>query len=159
MIGVREDGCKELLAVSNGYRESTDSWSEVLRDLKDRGMNEPKLVTADGAPGMWAALRDVFPGAEEQRCWVHCIANVLDALPKRVQPRAKTMLHEAMEAPTRGDATLAIDAFVAEFEPKWPKAAGKLTQDATSCSRSTPSPPSTGGTYGPRTQSSRALRR
>ncbi len=129
IIGVREDGRKELLAVEDGYRESTDSWAEVLRDLKARAINEPKLVTGDGALGLWGALRDVFPHAREQRCWVHKIANVLDALPKRVQPRAKGMLHEAMEAPTRAQAGRAIEAFVAEFEPKWPKAAEKLTKD------------------------------
>ncbi len=129
VIGVREDGRKELLAVEDGYRESTDSWADVLRDLKQRGMSEPKLVTADGALGLWGALRDVFPHAREQRCWVHKIANALDALPKRVQPRAKGMPHEAMEAPCRADASRAIDAFVAEFEPKWPKAAEKLTKD------------------------------
>jgi len=129
IIGVREDGAKELLAVEDGYRESTDSWAEVLRDLKARGMSEPRLVTGDGALGMWGALRDVFPHAREQRCWVHKTANVLDALPKRVQPQAKRMLHEMVEAPTRQDASRAIDAFVAEFEPKWPKAAAKLTKD------------------------------
>ena len=129
IIGVREDGRKELLAVEDGYRESTDSWAEVLRDLKARGVSEPKLVTGDGALGLWGALADVFPGAGEQRCWVHKIANALDALPKRVQPHAKGMLHEAMEAPSRADANRAIDAFVAEFEPKWPKAAAKLVKD------------------------------
>src|SRR3954447_19892062 len=104
IIGVREDGAKELLAVEDGYRESTDSWAEVLRDLKVRGMSEPKLVTGDGALGMWGALRDVFPHAREQRCWVHKTANVLDALPKRVQPQAKRMLHETVEAAPRQDA-------------------------------------------------------
>ena len=87
MIGVREDGVKELLAVEDGYRESTESWASVMRDLKDRGLNEPKLVVGDGALGTWAALRDVFPGARRQACWVHKIARVLDALPKRLQPR------------------------------------------------------------------------
>jgi putative transposase len=129
IIGVRDDGAKELLAVEDGYRESTDSWAEVLRDLKARGMSEPRLVTGDGALGMWGALRDVFPHASEQRCWVHKTANVLDALPKRVQPQAKRMLHEMVKAATRKDASRAIDAFVAEFEPKWPKAAAKLTKD------------------------------
>ncbi len=129
IIGVREDGRKELLAVEDGYRESTDSWAEVLRGLKARGVNEPRLVTGDGALGLWGALADVFPGAGEQRCWVHKIANALDALPKRAQPQAKRMLHEAMEAPSRADANRAIDAFVAEFEPKWPKAAEKLVKD------------------------------
>ena len=102
VIGVREDGEKELLAVEDGYRESEDSWAAVFRDLRDRGMNEPKLVTGDGALGAWAALRTVFAGAREQRCWVHKTANVLDALPKRLQPRAKTLLHEMAEAPTPG---------------------------------------------------------
>ncbi len=129
IIGVREDGRKELSAVEDGYRESSDSWAEVLRDLKARGISEPKLVTGDGALGLWAALRDVFPHTREQRCWVHKIANALDALPKRVHPQAKRMLHEAMEAPTRKDANHAIDAFVTEFEAKWPKAAEKLTKD------------------------------
>lgn len=129
IIGVREDGAKELLAVEDGYRESSDSWAELLRDLKARGMSEPKLVTGDGALGMWGALRDVFPHAREQRCWVHKTANVLDALPKRVQPQAKRMLHEIVEAATRKDASRAIDAFACEFEAKWPKAAAKLTKD------------------------------
>ena len=129
IIGVREDGRKELLAVEDGYRESSDSWAEVLRDLNARGMSEPKLVTGDGALGLWAALADVFPHAREQRCWVHKTANVLDALPKRVQPQAKRMLHEIVEGATRKDAGQAIGAFVAEFEPKWPKAAEKLTKD------------------------------
>jgi putative transposase len=74
VIGVREDGVKELLAVEDGYRESTDSWAQVLRDLRDRGLTEPRLVTGDGALGAWAALRDVFPGAGEQRCWVHSVS-------------------------------------------------------------------------------------
>jgi putative transposase len=103
VIGVREDGVKELLAVEDGYRESTDSWSAVFRDLKARGMNEPKLVTGDGALGAWAALRNVFPKTREQQCWVHKTANVLDALPKRLQPRAKSVLHEMAEAPARSD--------------------------------------------------------
>jgi transposase-like protein len=129
VIGVREDGTKELLAVEDGYRESTESWGAVLRDMKRRGLNEPKLVVGDGALGAWAALRDVFPGAAEQRCWVHKIANVLDALPKRLQPRAKGVLHEIMEAPTRADANRALEAFREEFDAKYPKAVGKLDKD------------------------------
>jgi transposase-like protein len=82
VIGVREDGTKELLAVEDGYRESSELWAGVMRDLKARGANEPKLVVGDGALGTWATLRDVFPGARRQACWVHAIANVLDALPK-----------------------------------------------------------------------------
>jgi transposase-like protein len=129
VIGVREDGVKELLAVEDGYRESTDSWAAVLRDLRDRGLNEPKLVTGDGALGAWAALRDVFAGAGEQRCWVHKIANVLDALPKRLQPRAKTLLHEMMEAPTERDARAARETFREQSAAKYPKAVDKLDRD------------------------------
>ena len=129
VIGVREDGEKELLAVEDGYRESEDSWSAVFRDLRDRGMNEPKLVTGDGALGAWVALRSVFPGAREQRCWVHKTANVLDALPKRLQPRAKTLLHEMAEAPSRADARKALERFRDEFDAKYPKAVAKLDKD------------------------------
>ena len=129
VIGVREDGCKELLAVEDGYRESEDSWSAVFRDLRDRGMNEPKLVTGDGALGAWAALRSVFPATTEQRCWVHKTANVLDALPKRLQPRAKTLLHEMAEAPSRADARKALERFRSEFDAKYPKAVAKLEKD------------------------------
>ncbi len=129
VIGVREDGCKELLAVEDGYRESEDSWAAVFRDLRDRGLGEPKLVTGDGALGAWAALRNVFPAATEQRCWVHKTANVLDALPKRLQPRAKGMLHEMAEAPTRADARKALERFRDEFDAKYPKAVAKLDKD------------------------------
>jgi len=129
VIGVREDGVKELLAVEDGYRESTESWSAVMRDLKERGINEPKLVVGDGALGIWAALRDVFPHARRQACWVHAIANVLDVLPKRLQPRAKTMLHEIMEAPTRSEAGHARQRFREEFDAKYPKAIAKLDRD------------------------------
>src|SRR6202050_2160755 len=118
VIGVREDGEKELLAVEDGYRESTDSWAAVLRDLRDRGLNCPKLGTGD-----------VFPDAAEQRCWVHKTANTLDALPKRLQPRAKTLLHEIIEAPTRADAKRALEAFRGEFDAKYPKAVAKLDKD------------------------------
>jgi putative transposase len=129
VIGVREDGEKELLAVEDGYRESTDSWSAVFRDLKARDMNEPKLVTGDGALGAWAALRNVFPTAREQQCWVHKTANVLDALPKRLQPRAKSLLHEMAEAPARADAKAALERFREEFDAKYPKAVAKLDRD------------------------------
>ncbi len=129
VIGVREDGVKELLAVEDGYRESTESWAGVMRDLKARGLNEPTLVIGDGALGTWAALRDVFPAARKQTCWVHKIARVLDALPKRLQPRAKGMLHEIMEAPSRADARQALERFRGEFDAKYPKAVAKLDKD------------------------------
>src|SRR3954464_4046108 len=129
VIGVREDGVKELLAVEDGYRESAESWAAVMRDLKDRGLNEPELVIGDGALGTWAALRDVFPGARRQARWVHKIARVLDALPKRLQPDAKKLLHEMMEAPSRADARLARERFREQFDAKYPKAVAKLDQD------------------------------
>ncbi|MBA3865235.1 MAG: IS256 family transposase [Solirubrobacterales bacterium] len=133
-VRLGEDGEKELLAVEDGYRESTDSWAAVLRDLRERGMNEPKLVSGDGALGAWAALRDVFPEAKEQRCWVHKTANVLDALPKRLQPRAKGLLHEMAEAPGRTDAEAALGRFRSEFDAKYPKAVAKLDKDWTQLS-------------------------
>src|SRR5436190_9733282 len=129
VIGVREDGTKELLAVEDGYRESTESWSGVFRDLKRRGLNEPKLVVGDGALGAWAALRDVFPGAGEQRCWFHAAGNVIDCLPKRLQPRAKGLLSEIIEAPTRRDAQHALEVFREEYGAKYPKALQKLDRD------------------------------
>jgi putative transposase len=129
VIGVREDGVKELLAVEDGYRESTESWAAVFRDLKRRGLNEPKLVVGDGALGAWAALRDVFPGAGEQRCWFHAAGNVIDALPRRLQPRAKGLLNEIIEAPTRKDATRALEVFREEYGSKYPKALAKLDRD------------------------------
>ena len=128
VIGVREDGAKELLAVEEDPGVD-GSWAAVLRDLRERGMNEPKLVSGDGTLGAWAALRDVFPQAKEQRCWVHKTANVLDALPKRLQPRAKTLLHEMAEAPARADADAALERFREEFDAKYPKAVAKLDKD------------------------------
>jgi putative transposase len=129
VIGVREDGEKELLAVEDGYRESTESWAGVLRDMKRRGLNCPELVVGDGALGAWAALRDVFPEAGEQRCWVHKTANVLDCLPKRLHSKAKERLHEIVEAPTRADAGRALEVFREEYGAKYPKALAKLDRD------------------------------
>src|SRR3954467_3479255 len=129
VISVREDATQELLAGEDGYRESTESWAAVMRDLKNRGLNEPRLVIADGALGTWAAVRDVFPGARRQACWVHKIANVLDALPKRLQPTAKKLLHELMETPSRADARAALKRFREQFDAKYPKAVAKLDRD------------------------------
>lgn len=129
LVGVLPDGTKEVIALEDGYRESTDSWLSLLRDVHQRGMPAPKLATGDGALGFWAALRQVYPSTEEQRCWVHKIANVLDKLPKRVQPRAKEMLHEIMYAPDRARAREDIARFSKEFEAKYPKAVDTLTQD------------------------------
>jgi putative transposase len=129
IIGVLIDGSKEVIAIEDGYRESTESWSSVLRDLKRRGLRAPVLAIGDGALGFWAALREVYPETRQQRCWVHKIANVLDKLPKRLQPRAKSMLHEIMKAPTRTDAEEEIQRFVAEYQERYPKATDCLTAD------------------------------
>jgi putative transposase len=129
MIGVRPDGKKELLAVEDGYRESTDSWSTVLRDLKRRGLRAPVVAIGDSALGFWAAVGQVWPDTREQRCWVHRLANVLDKLPKRLQPKAKQALHAIMQAPTRTDAEAGIDAFAAEYDAKYPKAVASLRRD------------------------------
>jgi putative transposase len=126
MIGARPDGTKELIALEDGYRESKDSWAELLRDVTKRGMRAPEVAVGDGALGFWAAMRDVWPTTREQRCWVHKIANVLDKLPKGVQPKAKSKLHEAMNAPTLADCNKAIDDFVETYEAKYPKAAASL---------------------------------
>lgn len=129
IIGVTPEGRKEVVAIEDGYRESTAAWATVLRDLKRRGLSAPKLAVADGALGFWAALRQVYPETEEQRCWVHKMGNVLDKLPQRLQPRAKAHLREIMRAPTRQDALEEIDRFVAEFRAKYPKAVATLTKD------------------------------
>lgn len=129
IIGVRPDGRKEVLALEDGYRESTESWATLLRDLKRRGLPAPKLAVADGALGFWAALRDIYPETDEQRCWVHKLANVLDKLPKRLQPRAKSHLHEIMRAPDRATALEELARFREEYEAKYPKAVACLTKD------------------------------
>jgi len=129
ILGVRLDGTKELVAVADGYRESKDSWAALLRDLRHRGMRAPVLGIGDGALGFWAALRDVFPDTKEQRCWVHKCANVLDALPKSIQPLARKMLAEIRDAEDRDHARDAAKAFDNEFRAKWPKAADKIHDD------------------------------
>jgi len=129
MIGVRADGTKELIAVEDGYRESTDSWATVLRDLKRRGLRAPVVAVGDSALGFWAAVGAVWPETREQRCWVHRLANVLDKLPKRLQPKAKQALHAIMNAPTRAEAESGIEAFAAEYDAKYPKAVASLRRD------------------------------
>lgn len=128
-IGVRHDGTKELVAVEDGYRESTDSWATVLRDLKRRGLRAPVVAVGDSALGFWAAVGAVWPQTREQRCWVHRLANVLDTLPKRLQPKAKRALHAIMNAPTRAEAEAGIGAFAAEYDAKYPKAVASLRRD------------------------------
>ena len=129
VIGVRADGSKELLACSDGYRESTESWADVLRDLRDRGMTAPAVAVGDGALGFWSALGDVFPETVEQRCWVHKTANILNALPKRLHRSAKAAIHEIYQAETRADAEAEIDSFVRTYGDKYPKAVAKLVKD------------------------------
>ena len=129
IIGVLADGTKEVIALEDGYRESQESWACLLRDLKRRGMLAPVLAVGDGALGFWGALRDVYPKTREQRCWVHKIANVLDKLPKRLQARAKAMLHEIMRAPDRQSAEEDTKRFVQEFEARYPKAVECLVKD------------------------------
>ena len=129
ILGVLPDGRKEVIALEDGYRESTESWASLLRDLKRRGMPAPFLAVGDGNLGFWAALRAVYPEAKEQRCWKHKIANVLDKLPKRLQPRAKDRLHEIMYAPDQASALEEITLFSEEYEVRYPKAVGTLTKD------------------------------
>ena len=129
VIGARPDGTKEVIAVEDGYRESTESWLTVLRDLKRRGMRAPVIAVADRALGFWAAARDVWPATLAETCWVHRIANVLDKLPKRLQPRAKRALHAMMYAESRAACQAEINAFVAEYAAKYPKAVASLTAD------------------------------
>ena len=129
MVGARLDGTKELVALADGYRESTESWAELLRDLKKRGMKPPELAVGDGALGFWGALRDVFPKTRIQRDWVHKTMNVLDSMPKSVHARAKGAIHEITEAETKKEASKAIKEFAAEFGVKWPKAVEKITSE------------------------------
>jgi putative transposase len=129
VVGVRPDGTKEVIAIEDGYRESTESWLTVLRDLKTRGMRAPALAIGDGALGFWAAVREVWPETREQRCWVHRIANVLDKLPTRLQPQAKRALHEMMYANSRATCEQAIQRFAQDYEAKYPKAVKSLITD------------------------------
>ena len=126
LIGARANGEKELLAVEDGYRESAESWKALLRALKRRGLPAPALAVGDGALGFWAAVREVWPETREQACWCHKLANVLDKLPKRLQPRAKRALHEMMYAESRAECEAAKLRFEVEFQAKYPKAVESL---------------------------------
>jgi transposase-like protein len=129
LIGVRVDGTKELVALADGYRESTGSWADLLRDCKRRGMRAPVLAIGDGALGFWGALREVFPETKEQRCWFHKIANVLSALPKSAHPGAKKALAEIWNAEDREHARRAVAAFKLAYGAKFGKAVAKITDD------------------------------
>jgi putative transposase len=129
IVGVRADGTKELVALTDGERESTESWADLLRDLRRRGMHAPVVMVGDGALGLWAALRDVFPATRHQRDWVHKLANVLGCLPTSVQAGARKALAEIRDAPDRDHAERAIEAFARDYS-KWPKAVAKVVNDA-----------------------------
>ena len=129
MIGVRADGRKELIALADGYRESTESWADLLRDCARRGMRAPVLAVGDGALGFWDALREVFPQAREQRCWFHKIANVLGALPKSAHPGARKALTDIWNAEDKNHARASAKAFEAAYGAKFPKATAKITDD------------------------------
>ena len=130
IIGADESGRKELLGVWDGCRESEQSWKEVLLDLKHRGLTKPpKIAVGDGALGFWKALVQVYPSTRPQRCWVHKTTNVLNKLPKSVQPHAKEHLHHIWMAPTRAEAEDAFDTFIEAYDAKYPKAVECLTKD------------------------------
>ena len=130
IVGADEYGRKELLAMTDGFRESTQSWREVLLDLKRRGLKQdPKLAIGDGALGFWSALREVFATTREQRCWVHKTMNVLNAIPKSMQEKAKGHLHDIWQAETKAAANAAFDVFVKTYGVKWEKAVAKLSKD------------------------------
>jgi putative transposase len=154
MVGARLDGTKELVAlvaISDGYRESEESWAEFLRDFKRRAMRAPErapeLAVGDGALGFWSALRDVFPRTRHQRDWVHKTPNVLDCMPKGVHSRAKAAIKEITEADDKSHAEVAIGAFASEFGAKWPKAQSPRSPvTGRRCSPSTTTRRFTGGT-------------
>jgi transposase-like protein len=130
LMGATAEGHKELIAVVDGYRESKQSWCELLLDLKQRGLTiAPKLAVGDGALGFWAALREVYSETREQRCWVHKTANVLNKMPKSVQPKAKADLHEIWQAETREQANTAFDHFLEKYGPKYQAACECLRKD------------------------------
>jgi transposase-like protein len=130
LIGCDTHGRKHFLAIEEGFRESAESWKAVLLSLRDRGLTvPPKLAVGDGAMGFWQAMAKVYPSTRPQRCWVHKTANVLDKLPKRVQPQAKSALHAIWQADTRAHAEAAFDRFVATYQDKYPKATDCLAKD------------------------------
>ncbi len=129
ILGVRADGTKELVALADGFRESSESWADLLRSCKRRGMQAPVLAVGDGALGFWKAVRDGFPQTRQQRCWWHRIGNVLAALPKSAHPGAKAALAEIYNAQDRKHAQVAAKAFAIDYGTKWPKAVAKITDE------------------------------
>jgi transposase-like protein len=129
LVGVRLDGSKELIAIDEGLRESSESWADLLRDCRRRCMRDPELVVGDGAMGLWKALAEVFPQARHQRCWVHKARNVTNALPKSAQPGATRAMQEICNAEDRDHAKKAIEVFAKTYGAKWPKAVAKIVDD------------------------------
>jgi len=130
IVGVTEHGRKELVAVEDGFRESEASWKELLSGLRERGLQHaPKLAIGDGALGFWKALNAIYPDCRHQRCWVHKTANVLNSLPKSMQPKVKSALQEIWMADTRENAHKAFDRTLTRFEAKYPKAMDCLAKD------------------------------
>jgi putative transposase len=130
MIGVRSDGRKELVALADGFRESAESWADLLRSCRRRGMSAPVLAVGDGALGFWKAMREVFPAAREQRCWFHVQANVLAALPKSAHPGAVAALRDIYNAEDIDHALSAIKAFEVDYGAKYSKAVAKIVDNA-----------------------------
>lgn len=129
VMGVNNRGEKKILAIEDRFRESAESWKEILRDLKDRGLKDPLLAIGDGALGFWAAVREIFPTIREQRCWVHKTLNILNYLPKSLQARAKAQIREIWNAENRKEAKKALQSFVRAYEDKYPKAVECLKKD------------------------------
>jgi len=130
LMGALKDGTKELVAIDDGHRESKESWQALLRDVKARGLRRgPRLAVGDGALGFWAALEEEYPDTDEQRCWVHKTANMLDKLPKSVQPHAKRLIHDMYLAPSKAEAVKAYERFVREYGPKYAKTVECLAKD------------------------------
>lgn len=130
LMGATKDGKKALIAMTDGHRESAQSWRELLLDVKRRGLTiDPMLAVGDGALGFWKALAEIYPATKEQRCWVHKTANILDKLPKAKQPKAKGMIHEIWMSETKEDANKAFDAFLETYQAKYPKATECLAKD------------------------------
>jgi transposase-like protein len=130
LMGATQDGRKELIAIAEGYRESAQSWRELLLDVKNRGLSQAaRLAIGDGALGFWAALRQIYPATRQQRCWVHKTANVLNKMPKSIQAKAKAMLHDIWMAETRSQAQKAFGLFISTFQAKYPQAVECLLKD------------------------------
>ncbi len=129
LLGVRLDGTRELIALAEGLRESTESWADLLRDCRRCGMRDPELVIGDGAMGLWKDLVEVFPAARHQRCWVHKARNVTNCLPKSAQPGATRAMQEIYNAEDRTHAEKAIETFARSYGAKWPKAVAKIIDD------------------------------